>query len=193
MRINKKFATSRQSEIKTYRPKYFIASEGSNSEPMYFEGLNDSVISENITIINILRDYASNCNSHPSFIIKMIKEFILNVVSDEITVLELKNKIDNCIRENNYDINIEDIHNEMLLLYKDDNYRIKNKDLNNLFLNLFKSEIYKDLAINFPLYFESQNVTYSKTTDKLNMVIDRDKQNFKDNQYDEVINFCKKK
>lgn len=192
MRINKKFATSRQSEIKTYRPKYFIASEGSNSEPMYFEGLNDSIISENITIINILRDYASNCNSHPSFIIKMIKEFILNVVSDEITVLELKNKIDNCIRENNYDINIEDIHNEMLLLYKDDNYRIKNKDLNNLFLNLFKSEIYKDLAINFPLYFESQNVTYSKTTDKLNMVIDRDKQNFKDNQYDEVINFCKK-
>ena len=80
---------------------------------MYFEGLNDSVISENITIINILRDYASNCNSHPSFIIKMIKEFILNVASDEITVLELKNKIDNCIRENNYDINIEDIHNEI--------------------------------------------------------------------------------
>lgn len=32
MRINKKFATSRQSEIKTYRPKYFIASEGSNSK-----------------------------------------------------------------------------------------------------------------------------------------------------------------
>lgn len=91
MRINEKFATSRQSEIKDYKPKYFIASEGRNSEPMYFEGLNNSVISENVTIINILRDYAASCNSHPSFIVKMIKEFILNVTSNEITVLELKN------------------------------------------------------------------------------------------------------
>ena len=75
MRINEKFAISRQSEIKNYRPKYFIVSEGSNSEPMYFDGLNDSIISENIRIINILRDYASICNSHPSFIVEMIKEF----------------------------------------------------------------------------------------------------------------------
>lgn len=191
MRINEKFATSRQSEIKNYKPKYFIASEGSNSEPMYFDGLNDSVISENITIINILRDYASACNSHPSFIVKMIKEFILNATSDEITVLELKNKIDNCIRENNYDIDISDIYNKLISIYKKEDYRIKKDNLNDLFLRVFKSEVYKDLAENFPLYFEAQNVTYSSTIDKLNIVIDRDKQNFKDFQYDEVVEFCK--
>ena len=44
---------------------------------------------------------------------------------------------------------------------------------------------------NFEKYFETQNVTYSSTIDKLNIVIDRDKQNFKDFQYDEVIEFCK--
>ncbi len=191
MRINEKFAISRQSEIKDYRPKYFIASEGSNSEPMYFDGLNDSVISENIKIINILRDYASICNSHPSFIVEMIKEFLLNVTSNGLTVLELKNKIDNCIRENDYNINIEDIYQELILLYKKDSYVIKKENLSDLFLHLFKSEIYKDLAINFPLYFETQDVTYSKTRDKLNIVIDRDQQNFKDNQYNEVVNFCK--
>lgn len=33
MRINEQFAENRKSEIKAYKPKYFIASEGSNSEP----------------------------------------------------------------------------------------------------------------------------------------------------------------
>ena len=167
-----------------------IVSEGSSSEPSYCEGLNDSVISENVTIINILRDYAKIRNSHPSFIIKMLKEFILNVVSNEITVEELKNKIDNCIIENNYNYDINDIYNKLISIYKHDDYRIKKDNLNSLFLTLFKSDIYKELAQNFPQYFESQNITYSDTVDKLNIVIDRDKQNFKDNQYDDVVKFC---
>lgn len=190
MRINEKFAISRQTETKEYKPKYFIISEGSNSEPMYFDGLNNSIITENITIINILRDYASIHNSHPSFIIKMVEEFILNVTENEITVLELKNRIHNCICEKNYNINIEDIYNKLLLLYKKDSYKIKKDDLKDLFFNLFKGEIYEDLMQNFLLYFDAQNVTYSTTTDKLNIVIDRDQQNFKDYQYDEVVSFC---
>ena len=105
-------------------------------------------------------------------------------------MLEIKNKIDNCIRENDYNINIEDIYDELISVYKKDDYKIKKENLNGLFLHLFKSEIYKDLAENFPLYFEAQNVTYSRTTDKLNIVIDRDQQNFKDYQYDEVVKFC---
>ena len=190
MRINDEFATERKSEITFYKPKYFIASEGSNSEPMYFEGLNKSVIFENVTIINILRDYATMCNSHPSFIIKMIKESILDLNAGEITVIELKNKIDNCIRQNSYKINIEAIYNKLIEEYKKDDYRIKKDKLGDLFLKLFKEEIYKDLAENFPLYFEAQDVTYSNTRDKLNIVIDRDEQNFKENQYENVIKFC---
>lgn len=191
MRIKENFVNIRKSEVKKYRPKYFIASEGSSSEPMYFEGLNNSIITENITIINILRDYATSCNSHPSFIIKMIKEFILNVTFDEITVLELKNKIDNFIRENNYDIDINEIYDKLISIYKKDEYRIKKDNLNDLFLQIFKSEVYIDLARNFETYFEAQNVTYSSLYDKLNIVIDRDMQNFKEFQYDEVLKFCK--
>lgn len=192
MRINEKFAAERKSQTINYKPKYFIASEGSSSEPLYFDGLNNSIISENVTIVNILRDYANMCNSHPSFIIKMIKEFIINVTNEEITVLELKNKIDNCIHENAYKIDISSIHDDLISIYKKDDYRIKKDKLDDLFLVLFKSEVYKDLAENFPLYFETQNVTYSPNIDKLNIVIDRDKYNFKDSQYDEVVDFCKK-
>ena len=191
MRINETFAASRKSETEKFKPKYFIASEGSNSEPLYFEGLNKSIITENITIINILRDYASINNSHPTFIIKMIKEFILNNTQGEITVLELKNKIANFIHENNYKIDIHAIHQNLIAIYKKDNCKIKKEDLDELFLNLFKSEIYQDLAQNFPVYYAAQDVTYVEDVDKLNIVIDRDKQNFKDYQYDEVVKFCK--
>lgn len=191
MRINGSFATERKSEIKNYKPKYFIVSEGSNSEPLYFDGLNNSVISQNIDIINILRDFATINNSHPNFIVKMVKEFIINVKFNEITVLELRNRIDNFIRENNYNIDINDIYNKLLSIYGKDNYRIKNFELEGLFLKIFKGDVYKDLASNFPLYFETQNVTYSSVVDKINIVIDRDEQNFKDFQYDEVVKFCK--
>ena len=84
-----------------------------------------------------------------------------------------------------------DIYNKLLSIYGKDDYRIKKENLNDLFLQIFKSDIYKDLSEHFPLYFEAQNVTYSSAVDKLNIVIDRDKQNFKDFQYDEVVSFCK--
>lgn len=191
MRINEEFAVARKSEIRTYKPKYFIVSEGSCSEPQYFAGLNNSIISENVTIINILRDYATIRNSHPNFIAKMVQEFLINATADEITVLELKNRIDNFIRENHYDIDINDIYEKLILIYKSEKYRIQKKDLDHLFLQIFKSDIYQDLARNFSMYFEMQDVTYSSTTDKLNIVIDRDKQNFKEFQYDELVRFCK--
>lgn len=191
MRINGSFATERKSEIKNYKPKYFIVSEGSNSEPLYFDGLNNSVISQNIDIINILRDFATINNSHPNFIVKMVKEFIINVKFNEITVLELRNRIDNFIRENNYNIDINDIYNKLLSIYGKDNYRIKNFELEGLFLKIFKGDVYKDLASNFPLYFEAQNVTYSSVVDKINIVIDRDEQNFRIFNMMKWLNFVK--
>ena len=50
MRIKAPFATDRISNNILYKPKFFLASEGSKSEPKYFEGLNQSIISENVTI-----------------------------------------------------------------------------------------------------------------------------------------------
>ncbi len=57
MRIKENFADIRKSEINFYKPKFFIVSEGTRTEPRYFDKLNSSVISENVTIINLLRDY----------------------------------------------------------------------------------------------------------------------------------------
>ena len=191
MRIKEPFAQERTSEKKCYRTKYFIASEGQTTEPRYFEKLNQSAISENVTIINILRDYANLGNSNPTYLIKLLQDF-LNNKELEISVAELKNKIANWNYENPGKINLNIINDELDKLYKSDNYKIPYDDLEKLFMHLFKSDIYKDLASNFSLYFVAQDVTYSPTTDSLNMIIDRDKDSFTEKQYDEVIKFCNK-
>ena len=77
-------------------------------------------------------------------------------------------------------------------MYKGDNYRIPYKDLDSVFMNLFKNEAYEDMAQNFEKYFEAQDVTYSSDVDSLNMVVDRDRDSFTEEQYDKVVEFCKK-
>lgn len=191
MRIKEQFAQERTSEERLYRSKYFIASEGQTTEPKYFEKLNQSVISENVTIINVLRDYAYLGNSNPTYLIGLLTEF-LNCNGTEISVSELKNKIANWNHENSNKINISEINSNLDSTYGSDSYRIPRDELEQLFMNLFKSDIYKDLATNFSLYFMAQDVTYSPTTDTLNMVIDRDKDSFNVKQYEEVLKFCEK-
>lgn len=191
MRIKEPFATERESEISDYRKKYFIASEGSATEPKYFEKLNESLIKENVTVINILRDYANQGHSNPTHVIKLLQTFIDNS-ANEVTVGELKNKLSNWDHENPGKIDLDSTFTKLEEMYKGDNYRIPYKDLDSVFMHLFKNEAYEDMAKNFEEYFEAQDVTYSSDVDSLNMVVDRDKDSFTEEQYDKVVEFCKK-
>ena len=191
MRIKEPFATERESEISDYRKKYFIASEGSATEPKYFEKLNESLIKENVTVINILRDYANQGHSNPTHVIKLLQTFIDNS-ANEVTVGELKNKLSNWDHENPGKIDLDSTFTKLDEMYKGDNYRIPYKDLDSVFMHLFKNEAYEDVAKNFEKYFEAQDVTYSSDVDSLNMVVDRDKDSFTEEQYDKVVEFCKK-
>lgn len=190
MRIKEPFATERESEISNYRKKYFIASEGSATEPKYFEKLNESLIKENVTVINILRDYATQGHSNPTHVIKLLQTFIDNS-ANETTVGELKNKLSNWNHENPGKIDLNTAFSKLDTMYKNDKYRIQYDDLESVFMFLFKNEAYEDMAKNFEQYFEAQDVTYSSDVDSLNMVIDRDKDSFTEEQYDKVGKFCK--
>lgn len=189
MRIKEQFAKERISEERNYKSKFFIVSEGQITEPRYFEKLNQSVISENVTIINLLRDYANLGNGNPSFLINLLKEF-LNNNNSEISLMELKNRISNWDHENPNKIDLNSINNILSSLYSSDNVKIPYIDLGDLFILLFKSDIYKDIASNFASYFTAQDVTYSPEVDTLNLVVDRDKDSFSEKQYDDVVKFC---
>lgn len=189
MRIKEPFANDRKSETINYNAKYFIISEGQKTEPRYFEKLNKSVISENVTIVNILRDYANLGNSNPTYLVELLKE-LLNTGNNEISVSELKNKIANWNHENPNKINKEEVFNKINNIYKSNKSRINYEEIELLFIELFKSDVYKDLATNFSLYFKTQDIMYSPITDTINLVIDRDKNSFTEDQYDEVVKFC---
>ncbi len=191
MRIKETFATERESETIDYRKKYFIVSEGSTTEPKYFEKLNELLIKENVTVVNVLRDYANQGHSNPTHVIKLLQTFIDNS-ANEVTVSELKNKLLNWNHENPGEIDLVNTFTKLNKMYKDDNYRIPYKDLDFIFMQLFKNEAYEDMAKNFEKYFEAQDVTYSSDVDSLNMVVDRDKDSFTEKQYDKVVEFCKK-
>ena len=154
MRIKENFADIRKSEINFYKPKFFIVSEGTRTEPRYFDKLNSSVISENVTIINLLRDYVDIWNSNPNFIIKLLNTFLKNNC-DEISVEEFKKRILNWNHENNGKIDIDFVFNKLDSLYDNDDSKIKYDDFDALFMELFKSEVVCDVANNFRLYFES--------------------------------------
>lgn len=191
MRIKETFAIERESETIDYRKKYFIVSEGSATEPKYFEKLNELLIKENVTVVNVLRDYANQGHSNPTHVIKLLQTFIDNS-ANEVTVSELKNKLLNWNHENPGEIDLVNTFTKLNKMYKDDNYRIPYKDLDFIFMQLFKNEAYEDMAKNFEKYFEAQDVTYSSDVDSLNMVVDRDKDSFTEKQYDKVVEFCKK-
>ena len=191
MRIRGPFAIERTSEVNEYRKKYFIVSEGAATEPKYFEKLNECLIKENVTIINILRDYANQGHSNPTHVIKLLQTFIDNS-ANEVTVSELKNKLSNWNHENPNRIDLKAAFLKLDEMYKKDDYRIQYSDLDSVFMSLFKNEAYEDMASNFEKYFSAQDVTYSSKIDSLNMVIDRDKDSFTEEQYDGVVDFCEK-
>ena len=185
-RIETEFAKERKSGNNLIKPKYYIFSEGDVTERKYFKKLNKSILSKDVEIINILRDYACVGESNPSDIIKLINELLI-VNSDEITIKELKNKLKNWGHEYSKDINsiLESITSKY-----GDNKIIKYKDLKKLIFDLFSGEIYVDLSKNFMKYLSYQDFTYSPLIDKICLVVDRDKDSFLKSQYDEVSNFC---
>lgn len=190
MRIKEEFAGQRKSEIEKYKSKIIIASEGSCSEPQYFSGLNQSVLTENKKIINLLRDYAAKTNSHPNFIVAMYKELLINN-ENKISIKEIRNKIENYNKEHGNNIDVLKI-GKLIESNYDESYIIPYEEIEKFLLDVLKEEMYIDFINNFIDYFNAQNITYSPETDSINIVIDRDKNNFFDYQYDSVLDFCKK-
>ena len=186
-RIETDFGKERNSGIFSVKPKYYIFSEGDITERKYFKKLNTSILSKNVEIINVLRDYVNVGESNPSNIIKLIEELLV-VNSNEITVKELKNKLKNWGHENNKDIN--PILKLITKKYKD-NRIIKYKELRKLVFEFFSGEIYLDLSENFMKYLSWQDITYSPLTDKICLIVDRDHGSFSKEQYNNVHNFCK--
>lgn len=168
MRINVEFAEKRESEKYDFKPKFILISEGSETEPKYFEGLNKSVLTHNVEIINLLRDFSKNTNSHPKHIISVVREFFLNQ-DDKLKIREFKDRINNYLTINKMENEKENVNEKISKIYKDDNHIITFDDVLFHLLEIFKNTIYLDLISEFELYIFSQNISYSPDFDSVNI------------------------
>lgn len=185
-RIDAVFGEKRKSEKIDINIKYYIFSEGNVTEPRYFRKLNESILSKNVEILNIMRDYSDSGLSNPSHILALIKE-LLSKTKKEIAVKELKNKLKNWGHEYNSDVNT--IIKEISSKYKDTKI-IKYSDLKKLIFKNFKGEIYIDLVHNFYNYLVFHDITFSKGIDKVCLIVDRDNKSFTKSQYWDVASYC---
>lgn len=200
MRIqnNNNFAT-RPTEKMYEMPKYFLIYEGESTEPVYFDGIvvnrSKLALNQSLSIISVLRSIEDLSNSHPKYAIKMANEIMISSSEDIITKENLLKSIKDYLIANN----IED--NELLIEQAEDyinNYaadEINYSEIRNIVVDIYKDEVFDKLADNISNYLEMQKniLDYNPEIDVINLVVDRDKGNFKEEQYNNLIKECNDK
>ncbi len=202
MRIQKIFGERSQKEREAAR-KFYLVYEGSKTEAKYFEGIEQNKtllnIDSLIEILPILRSYNEQDWSNPKKILDKLVEYVCEKNCDKLTKSSFVDKVIDWLLE-------EQIISEKGVYTKD--------NLKPIILNLFDGEpdlldlkeatkvasnfLIKELSISDSIiqiedYIKRQFVTYEEGHDKICLIADRDKQSFKEDQFDYVVNTCNEK
>ena len=195
VQINNTFAKRPKEEMKE-KVKYFLIYEGAVTEPMYFDGIiinrNKLAINQSLSLISVLRSIDDNSKSHPKYAIKMANDIKLQNINQNISKENLLKSInDYILKENN--LNKEDL----IKIAKNyiENYAsdfINFSEIENIIMDMYKDDIFKDISLKIINYLDIQRVSldYKPDIDIINLVIDRDKGNFKSEQYDNLLKEC---
>ncbi len=197
VQTNSKFA-ERPNETMTEMPKYFLIYEGEVTEPMYFNGIivnrEKLAINQSLSLISVLRSLDDSSKSHPKYALKM---------ANDIKSQSTENVIS---KENLYKCLVDYIKNEALfnkeeLIKMAKNY-IENYandiidlcEIDNIIMDIFKDDVFENIASEIINYLDVQRVIldYNSEIDVINLIVDRDKGNFKPDQYDNLVSSCKK-
>lgn len=193
-----KFGTRPSKEMVEKR-KYFLIYEGELTEPMYFDGIIDNQnklsVSESLSIISVLRSIEDLHNSHPKHVFALAKEIIETSQEGTIASENLKKCIDDFIEIN--EENDKDKKMQVVDEYFEDyaNNEVYLDEIYNVIVDIFKIDIFSDLAEKVLDYLNNQMnlLDYNPKIDKINLIIDRDKNSFKEFQYDKLLDDCKKR
>lgn len=190
---------TRPSKEMLEKRKYFLIYEGELTEPMYFGGIIDNQnklsISESLSIISVLRSIEDLHNSHPKHVFALAKEIIETSQEGTITSENLKKCIDDFIETN------EETDKDKKMQVVDEyfenyaNNEIYLDEIYNVIVDIFKIDIFSGLAEKILDYLNNQMnlLDYNPKIDKINLIIDRDKNSFKDFQYDSLLEDCKER
>lgn len=190
---------TRPSKEMLEKRKYFLIYEGELTEPMYFGGIIDNqnrlAISQSLSIISVLRSIEDSHNSHPKHVFALAKEIIETNQERIITSKNLKKCINDFIEMNEAVDKDKKLQAVEEYFAKYANNEIYLYELYNILVDIFKIDIFSDLVEKVLKYLNEQMnlLDYNPEIDKINLIIDRDKNSFKDFQYDSLLADCREK
>lgn len=188
------------------KSKYILVYEGEETEVQYFDGVakykEEIGINPIIEIKPLLRSYKHKSYSNPIRIIEILNKYLNEGLNNGITV---EGFIDCVIDYLTSELGIceNSIYSPKMIESDLKKYFIKTiglhedsvitdiKDIIKQIVDHLKQEI--DLYDNVDKilsYIEQQQIVYDKNLDKICLIIDRDPQNFKEFQYDDVVKKC---
>lgn len=196
IKTNEGFA-ERPKSVKKEKPKYFLIYEGSNTEPKYFEGIMNNkgklAISEQISIVSVLRSLEDLRNSHPKFALKIAQDIKNQSNNNSIDKNNFLKFIKDSILLSNYKDknNLINIATDYIKNYGNDN--ISFSEIDNLVIDIYKDSVFDSIVKDVLDYFNFQKnlLDYNEKTDVINLIVDRDRSSFKDYQYKNLVLSCK--
>lgn len=202
MRIAKTFGERTESERKAAK-KYYLVYEGSKTEAQYFLGIDENKellnINSLIEIVPILRSYNEEDWSNPKKILDKLIEYVSTQEGESLSVGTFLDKMIDWLLEEQI-ISDKGIYNKYNLkekcleLFESETEVIKIADASKIVSTFLTKELnISDSVKQIEDYIEKQFVTYEEGYDKICLIADRDKQSFKEEQYDYVVKTCKRK
>lgn len=209
MRERKEFGErDKAKESREIKKKYFLVYEGEKSEVIYFDAINDLRqeigINPIIELKPLIRSYSETGWSNPKKILERVVHNVKESQTDVITYETLINRIIDYLIEEEI-ITSSKAHSksvwDTLQWYCE---KEMEKQLTDQIENLGESceEVCKYLEDKGQLskaiediteVIKNQRITYEEGFDKICLIVDRDKQSFKTEQFQYVVDTCKKK
>lgn len=199
-KTNRSSRRNSNSKIEPKR-KLFLGCEGENTEPEYFGLLVQNQIacklSPLVEIILLEKPGAEKGISNPKRLLELLQEELSCSVDRKVTVDYLLRRIANEFEPGDKEY-AKKVYQELLCIFSDN---CKNMNINSVIsvdsidefvqnlldLSHGSSDDVKTAILNFTL----EPLNYSPDIDSIYLIVDRDQQSFKEDQYVQVLESCK--
>lgn len=209
MRESRTFGKRKREELpqREVNIKYILLTEGTETEPQYFEAVDVNKIRLEIPpiikILPLMRSYGENGWSNPK---KILDRLLLNLeesTSNKISYSTLLNAMIDCLYYSEYlskhkelipEISnlLDRIYRNVLKVTPDDFVEDKEATVTKVteFLAKEKPQICELIIKNIGDALNEQSIPYAPDIDKICLVVDRDPMSFTSSQFDYVKNTC---
>lgn len=202
MREKRKFGKRKDHDVQMEpAKKFFLVFEGQKTEEIYFSELNKNrkklKINPLIEIIPIIRCFDENGWSNPQKIVDLLSKNLEEKSTGMYSYETIINYIVDYLIANN-SVNHINISRKLLVevLKKSIEHYLNDKTNNyakvcELIWDDLKKFRITEVANNIEHIMEWAEISYDKDFDKICIIVDRDEESFKSDQYDDVLNKCR--